>query len=337
MDTVGELRRHAANYGYNVTAFEKTVHLLGIMDALSAHPYLRDQFALKGGSALNLFLLDAPRLSVDLDLNFVGAPEREQMIRSRDYVENALEDLVAAQGYTLRFRSRKYEGGKWRLNYESIVGESANIFLDLDYMNRVPLWPPSRRSSTLAGPWGATDVLVQDPHELVAGKLTALVERNHPRDQFDAGSLPQVANLHPLDPDRLRLAFATAAASRKVDFREATPLHPPSPAPQISRELLPLLRADERPAPAALGAYAVDLHNMRYRALSRVLPFTDAEMAFLDRVAEDTTVVPDLLTTDPALQRRIELQPTLAWKLKKLRDSQAAQQSPPPRRGGLSL
>ena len=76
MDTVGELRRHAANYGYNVTAFEKTVHLLGIMDALSAHPYLRDQFALKGGSALNLFLLDAPRLSVDLDLNFVGAPER---------------------------------------------------------------------------------------------------------------------------------------------------------------------------------------------------------------------------------------------------------------------
>lgn len=111
---------------------------------------------------------------------------------------------------------------------------------------------------------------------------------------------------------------------------------PPSPASTLSRELLPMLRSDERPAPAALGAYAVDLHNMRHRALSRVLPFTDAEMAFLDRVAEDTTVVAELLTTDPTLQRRIELQPTLAWKLQKLRDSQAAQQSPPPR-GGLSL
>ena len=337
MDTAGELRRRADTYGYEAEPYEKAVRLLGIMDALSAHPYLRDQFVLKGGSALNLFLLDAPRLSVDLDLDFVGAAERGQMRRSREPVETALEDLVAAQGYKLRFQSRKYEGGKWRLNYENVDGQSANIFLDLDYMNRVPLWPPSRRSSTLPGPWRATDVLVQDPHEVVAGKLTALAERNHPRDQFDAGLLPQVENLHPLDPDRLRLAFVTAVAGRKVDFRDAIPLHTPSPASQLSRELLPMLRSSEQPDAASLAAYAVDLHNMRYRALSRVLPFTDAEMAFLDRVAEDTTVVPELLTTDPALQRRIQLQPTLAWKLNKLRDIQAAQQNPPPRGGGLSL
>lgn len=50
MDIVGELRRHAAAYGYNVVAFEKTVRLLGVMDALSSHPYLGDRFALKGGS-----------------------------------------------------------------------------------------------------------------------------------------------------------------------------------------------------------------------------------------------------------------------------------------------
>ena len=254
---------------------------------------------------------------MDLDLDFVGAPGREQMLADREPVEAALEDLVAAMGYRLRFRSRNYEGGKWRLNYETVDGKSANIFLDLDYMNRVPLWPPTRQSSTLAGPWRATNVLVQDPHEVVAGKLAALVERNHPRDQFDAGSLPQVENRHPLDPDRLRVAFVTAAAGRKVDYRDATPAPPPAPPTQISRELLPMLRSDERPAPAALGTYAADLHNMQYRALSRVLPFTDAEMAFLNKIAEDTTVVAELLTADPTLQRRIELQPTLAWKLKK--------------------
>ena len=336
MYTADELQRHADTYGYNVKAFETAVRLLGIMDALSAHPYLRDQFALKGGSALNLFLLDAPRLSVDVDLNFVGAPGREHMLRNREPVEDALADLVAAQGYKIPFRSRKYEGGKWRLNYESVDGQPANIFLDLDYMNRVPLWAPSRRSSTLAGPWRATDVLIQDPHEVAAGKLVALALRNHPRDQFDAASMIRAQGLDQLDPARVRLAFVVAAASQKADIRDATLLQPPSPAPKLSTELLPMLRSSDQPEAASLGAYAVDLHNTRYQALSRVVPFTDAERAFLDRVADDTTVVTELLTADPALQRRIELQPALLWRLQKLRDSHTVQQRSPPT-GGLSL
>ena len=336
MVTVGELTRHADFHGYNVEAFEKAVRLLGIVHAVSADPFLRDQFALKGGSALNLFLLDAPRLSVDLDLNFVGEPERERMLANRESVEAALASLVSTLGYEIRHQERKYEGGKWRLNYEAVDGGPANIFLDLDYMNRVPLWPPSRRPSTLLGPWRATDVLVQDPHEVVAGKLLAAAERNHPRDQFDAGLLRAVSGRHPLDPDRLRLAFVVAAAGRKADARNLSALAPPSAAQTIAQELLPLLRSSDRPEPSALGAYSVGLHNMRYRTVSSVLPFTAAEMAFLDQVSDDTTVAADLLTSDPALQRRIEMQPTLAWRLKKLRESRDTQQIQPPR-GGLGL
>ena len=336
MGTAGELRRHAGAYGYDARSFEKAVRLLGIVDAVSADPHLRDQFALKGGSAINLFLLDAPRLSVDLDLNFVGEPERERMLANRNSVEAALASLVSTLGYEIPFRERKYEGGKWRLNYQSVEGRSANIFLDLDYMNRVPLWPPSRRPSTLLGPWRATDVLVQDPHEVVAGKLLAAAERNHPRDQFDAGSLPAVGGRHPLDPDRLRLAFVVAAAGRKADARNLSPLAPPSAARTIAQELLPLLRSSDQPEPSALGAYAAGLHNMRYRAVRSVLPFTATEMAFLDQVSDDMTVAADLLTSDPALQRRVEMQPTLAWRLQKLRESRDTQQIEPPR-GGLWL
>lgn len=203
-------------------------------------------------------------------------------------------------------------------------------------MNRLPLWPPSRRSSTLPGPWRATDVLVQDPHEVVAGKLLAAAERNHPRDQFDVGSLYKVRDRHPLDPDRLRLAFVVAAAGRKADARNLSPLAHPSAGQTIAQELLPLLRSNDQPEPAALGAYSADLHNMRYRAISSVLPFTTAEMAFLDHVSDDTTVAADLLTSDPALQRRIEMQPTLAWRLQKLRESRDTHQIEPPG-GGLLL
>jgi len=56
-------------------------------------------------------------------------------------------------------------------------------------------------------------------------------------------------------------------------------------------------------------------------------------MAFLDRVSDDTTVAAQLLTSDTALQRRIEMQPTLAWRLQKRRDSRDTQQIERPRSG----
>ncbi len=47
---------------------------MAILDGISIHPLLKDQWILKGGTALNLFFFDLPRLSVDIDLNHVGQP-----------------------------------------------------------------------------------------------------------------------------------------------------------------------------------------------------------------------------------------------------------------------
>ena len=43
---------------------------------MRTHPFLGTRMALKGGTALNLFVLDFPRLSVDIDLNYVGSSDR---------------------------------------------------------------------------------------------------------------------------------------------------------------------------------------------------------------------------------------------------------------------
>jgi len=45
--------------------------------------------ALKGGTALNLFLLDMPRLSVDIDLNYLGA-DRDTMLADLPRVQQAV-------------------------------------------------------------------------------------------------------------------------------------------------------------------------------------------------------------------------------------------------------
>lgn len=59
--------RLAAEKGFQAEALEKAVRLLELLEALSHHPFLKDRIALKGGTALNLFVFDTPRLSVDLE------------------------------------------------------------------------------------------------------------------------------------------------------------------------------------------------------------------------------------------------------------------------------
>lgn len=43
--------------------------------------------AMRGGTAINLFMLDIPRLSVDIDISYVGALAREEMLRERPFIE----------------------------------------------------------------------------------------------------------------------------------------------------------------------------------------------------------------------------------------------------------
>ena len=66
--------------GFNEEVVEKVFHLMRLLNVLNKHPYLKGKWVLKGGTALNLFVLRHPRLSVDIDLNYVGALEREKML-----------------------------------------------------------------------------------------------------------------------------------------------------------------------------------------------------------------------------------------------------------------
>jgi len=63
-----DLERIAGETGFQAEPLEKVLHLLDLLESLRSHPYLIDRLALKGGTAVNLFMLDAPRLSAVLPL-----------------------------------------------------------------------------------------------------------------------------------------------------------------------------------------------------------------------------------------------------------------------------
>jgi len=66
----------AESTGFRADVIEKVLHLLNLLNMLNSHPFLKGKLVLKGGSALNLFVFNIPRLSVDIDLNYIGAVGR---------------------------------------------------------------------------------------------------------------------------------------------------------------------------------------------------------------------------------------------------------------------
>jgi len=74
--------------GFNAGAVEKVCFLLKLLNMLNAHPFIKHKFVLKGGTALNLFFFEMPRLSVDIDLNYIGEVDRAKMLEERESGSN---------------------------------------------------------------------------------------------------------------------------------------------------------------------------------------------------------------------------------------------------------
>ncbi len=62
--TSAMVAHEAISTGFEPEPLEKALRLVGLLDGLHGHPFLKPRIALKGGTALNLFWFDVPRLSV---------------------------------------------------------------------------------------------------------------------------------------------------------------------------------------------------------------------------------------------------------------------------------
>lgn len=309
------LEAEAAATGFRPEVLEKVLLLLDLLEAVNRAPELSGKLALKGGTALNLFLFDdVPRLSVDIDLNYVGAEDRETALKERPEVERTLGLLARRLGLTPQTPSREHAGTGWSLRYASALGGHDNIKVDINYLYRVPLWPPARRDSRPVGARQASDILVLDDHELAAGKLAALLARRTSRDLFDAHEL--LTRHGGLDRERLRLAFVLYGAMNIEDWRKVSAEDVDRAAEDLDTYLLPLLRANVarelvRTGPD-WGARLAD--ECRAALLASVLPLDERELRFLERLLAEGELEPERLTGDADVAGRARRHPALLWK-----------------------
>lgn len=304
------LMADAGSTGFRPEILEKSELLLDLLQNLVDDPFLGSRLVLKGGTALNLFVFDVPRLSLDADLNYIGSADMATMEAERPQLEAAIRSVCHREGFDIRRVPDKHAGGKWHLGYTSALGGGAELQLDVNFMLRVPLWPVATWDSRSLGHSAAHHVQVLDINELAAGKLAALLSRHTSRDLYDVHQL-LVSGL--LDPERLRAAFVVYGGVNRTDWRRVGVNDVVFDGHELRDELIPVLRRSgetERVNDALVKRLVDETREM----LSVVLPLREREVAFLESLLGKGVVDASLLTDDQVLKERVQVQPGLQWK-----------------------
>jgi predicted nucleotidyltransferase component of viral defense system len=318
MITRSQVRTVATRSRFRPEPVEKVLRLIEILQRLDRHEVTRSAWVLKGGTALNLFHLDAPRLSIDVDINFVGVEDVQALPQARESFERALVSCCERAGCVVKRAPEEHAGGKFRLRFASVLGGTQNLELDVSYVARLPLLSVERRvmSSSILGEDCEAPCLAFE--EIAAGKYVALLSRLAARDFYDATSLLRVA---PDLPDRpgFRLAFVCQVAASRADFRDLKTVARMPDVVEVRQKLFPLLRVDPDVPGLDPEGLAKDMHRRLGPAIRRVLKWSKKERAFLDRFLDSAEIEPRLLTEDPGLGERIRKQSMLLWKRQHLR------------------
>lgn len=314
------LAKLADRLGYRAEILEKVLWLLEILVGISKDDYLEPRLALKGGTALNIFVFNLPRLSVDIDLNYIGTPDKTLMAAERPRLLKTLEGLCQSLGLSAKTAPAEHAGGKWRMSYPSQVTENGNIEIDLNFLQRLPLWNPKKMDSVNLGGHQAKGIRVLDPHDLYGGKLTALLSRGVARDAFDAA---QLSHQKGVDENRLRLAFVIYGAASRTDWRTVKVSDVKLEVADVEARLVPVLSREMAPDIKSLKSWTAGLEKEARDLVERILPLRAHELEFLDRLLDEGDIVPSLVTDDAGLGGRIALNPALTWKAQNVKEHMA--------------
>lgn len=298
--------------GFAPRTVDKVERLLDLMEEMGRHPDLAGRLAMHGGTAINLFMLDVPRLSVDIDVSYVGAVDRDEMLAERPRIERGIEEVARYLGYDVPPTQSEHAGRTFMLRYRGDWGPD-HVKVDCVFLNRSPLVPPTARPCAVRPD---TRVVTFCDAELAGGKVKALFDRVKVRDLYDVCNLERVLagadEESELLAHRAMLYYASLSARFPQPLAGRTERFADREA-ELESQLLPMLREeDERPTLGMLMATAERFIE------SRVLPRTDDERDYLDLFAAGE-YRPALIFPDERMAAAAEMSPAALWKLRNLR------------------
>lgn len=309
-----ELMMYARSEGYKPEILEKVYRLLEVFQQMISVPYLKERLVLKGGTALNLFCFDSlPRLSVDIDLNYIGAIERTKMLEEKPLIMDAIGQIMAQNQFERNRAPMMHAGGKMVWFYPSLLGQRGSLEVDINFMYRQPLFPVALKSPNIHG-YKHLEGPILDAHELAAGKLAALFDRNASRDWFDAHYLLTQMELN---KHQLKLALVIYLAMTKIDLSHMVPEYINFDLKDVRNRLVPVMHQ------MAVSRNTIELKEWAFtmiqelrEKLAELLPLDANEILFISKIREEGIVSPELITNDIELAKKIISHPAINWVIK---------------------
>lgn len=272
--------------------------LLDAMPLVFAHKH----YALKGGTAINLFCRDMPRLSVDIDLVFVD-PEAQERNSALAVIEDSLRSIAEGLRTRLKVKVQATTSGSAQETKLLVSRGATLVKIEVNHVFRGSVYPVVQgRLTPGAEELFEREVTVPmlDIDELYASKLVAALDRQHPRDLFDVMRLNENGGI----TSRMRQAFVVYLAGHNRPMHELLPPQPHSMADAFEKEFVGMTSL-----PIAIN----ELEETRERLFAELPPSLDeAERSFLvsmHRLEPDWT-----LLGIPG----VESLPAIKWKLKNL-------------------
>ena len=157
---------------------------VGLLVRVLPHLARETAFALKGGTAINLFYRDMPRLSVDLDLVYLPVEERQATLTA---IDAALRRIAVGLGKDLPGLKTTFNSVGGAATTVHLEHERTRVKVEANHVFRGTVGAPESRelagSAIEAFGYGATKLASFE--DVYAGKLLAALDRQHPRDLFD--------------------------------------------------------------------------------------------------------------------------------------------------------
>jgi predicted nucleotidyltransferase component of viral defense system len=169
---------------------EKYRHQVALLIETIPFVAAEPNFALKGGTAINLFHRDMPRLSVDIDLTYLPVAPRPESLAA---IDAAMKRMAATirKGLPGARVTEVVNDREKIVTKLTIQKGGAQIKIEVTPVIRGCVFEPELRdvSPSVEETFGFAQMKVVSFADLYAGKLVAALDRQHPRDLFDVRDL----------------------------------------------------------------------------------------------------------------------------------------------------
>ena len=291
---------------------DKVERLLDVLEEIQRHPRLNGKLAMHGGTAINLFMFDVPRLSVDIDISYIGSLERANMLAERPNIERSIIEVGDALGYNVTFGEGGHAGRTFMLRYNGDWGPD-QVKIDCIYMNRSPLFEPELRTTMLRP---EAQILMFCDYELAGGKVKALFDRIKVRDLYDVGNLNQLFDSLSGEEERLFhqtiLYYASLSARFPQPF-EGRALRFADKEVEFADQLVPMLRTNNHQTSLQQLVEDVEAFIERF-----VLPRNESECEYLSRFSTGE-YLPELIFDNELMVQAAKDSPEALWKLQNIK------------------